>query len=76
MSIVPLPRGPHISELGMNEETEKPSAEKSDDMRTANPRRRVKVTDILSDQREAIIEHNGQDYLLRITANGRLILTK
>lgn len=60
----------------MNEETEKPCAENSDEKRTPNPRRRVKVTDILSDQREAIIEHNGQDYLLRITANGRLILTK
>ncbi|CFX25806.1 conserved protein of unknown function [Candidatus Filomicrobium marinum] len=60
----------------MNEETEKPRAENSDEQRAPIQRRRVKVTDILSDQREAIIEHNGQDYLLRITANGRLILTK
>lgn len=60
----------------MNEETEKPRAENSDEQRAPIQRRRVKVTDILSDQRETIIEHNGQDYLLRITANGRLILTK
>ena len=26
--------------------------------------------------REAILEHDGQDYRLRITANGKLILTK
>lgn len=39
-------------------------------------RPRVKVAEILAGQREAILEHNGQDYLLRITANGRLILTK
>lgn len=39
-------------------------------------RPRIKVAEILAGQREAILEHNGQDYLLRITANGRLILTK
>jgi len=43
---------------------------------STSQRPRVRVTDILAGQREAILEHNGQDYLLRITANGRLILTK
>jgi hemin uptake protein HemP len=37
---------------------------------------RVAVCEILQGGREAIIEHDGQDYRLRITANGKLILTK
>jgi len=44
----------------------------------AEPKRpvRVAVGEILKGGREAIIEHDGQDYRLRITANGKLILTK
>ena len=38
--------------------------------------RRLKVSDLLAGEREAILEHSGQDYRLRITANGKLILTK
>jgi hemin uptake protein HemP len=38
--------------------------------------RRLKVSELLSGEREAILEHGGQDYRLRITANGKLILTK
>lgn len=42
-----------------------------------NPKvRRLKVSELLAGQREAILEHDGQDYRLRITANGKLILTK
>lgn len=37
---------------------------------------RVLVSDILQGSREAILEHDGMDYRLRITANGKLILTK
>jgi hemin uptake protein HemP len=37
---------------------------------------RLKVSDLLRGGREAILEHSGQDYRLRITANGKLILTK
>ncbi len=37
---------------------------------------RVLVSDILQGGREAILEHDGQEYRLRITANGKLILTK
>ena len=40
------------------------------------PRRRLKVSDLLAGEREAILEHDGQEYRLRITANGKLILTK
>ena len=38
--------------------------------------RRVKVCDLLDGDKEAILEHAGQDYRLRITSNGKLILTK
>ena len=38
--------------------------------------RRLKVSDLLAGEREAILEHDGQDYRLRIIANGKLILTK
>jgi hemin uptake protein HemP len=34
------------------------------------------VADLLQGRREAILEHDGAEYRLRITANGRLILTK
>jgi hemin uptake protein HemP len=37
---------------------------------------RVRVEALLAGGREAILEHDGQDYRLRITANGKLILTK
>ena len=38
--------------------------------------RRLKVSELLAGGREAILEHSGQDYRLRITASGKLILTK
>ena len=38
--------------------------------------RRLKVSELLAGEREAVLEHDGQDYRLRITANGKLILTK
>lgn len=37
---------------------------------------RYAVEALLRGGREAILEHNGAEYHLRITANGRLILTK
>ena len=39
-------------------------------------RRRIKVSELLQGEREVILEHDSQDYRLRITANGKLILTK
>lgn len=38
--------------------------------------RRLSVAELLAGDREVILEHHGQDYRLRITANGKLILTK
>lgn len=37
---------------------------------------RIQLAHLLEGGREAIIVHNGQDYRLRVTANGKLILTK
>ena len=37
---------------------------------------RLRVADLLAGTRQAILEHNGEDYRLRITSNGKLILTK
>lgn len=42
----------------------------------AAPVVRYAVAELLHGGREAILEHNGGEYHLRITANGRLILTK
>lgn len=40
------------------------------------PKVRVLVSELLQGRREAILVHDGSDYRLRITANGKLILTK
>jgi hemin uptake protein HemP len=34
------------------------------------------VSELLAGEREAILEHDGHEYRLRITASGKLILTK
>jgi hemin uptake protein HemP len=40
------------------------------------PLPRLLLAEVLKGGREAIIEHDGQDYRLRVTSNGKLILTK
>ena len=52
-----------------------PQGQRSPAAGGARPRR-IKVSELLEGEREAILEHGGQDYRLRITANGKLILTK
>lgn len=37
---------------------------------------RLNLKELLEDSRELIIEHNDQDYILRITRQNKLILTK
>jgi hemin uptake protein HemP len=37
---------------------------------------KILVSDLLGDRKEILLEHNGEDYRLRITSNGKLILTK
>lgn len=38
--------------------------------------RRIATRDLLGADREIILEHEGAEYRLRVTSNGRLILTK
>lgn len=40
------------------------------------PRPRHRSEALLAGAREVVIEHRGQDYLLRLTSSGKLILTK
>ncbi len=42
----------------------------------SRPPIRIQLANLLDGGREAIIVHNGEDYRLRVTANGKLILTK
>jgi hemin uptake protein HemP len=37
---------------------------------------RYRVSDLMRGEREVILEHRGQDYRLRITEAGKLILSK
>ncbi|MEM6495961.1 MAG: hemin uptake protein HemP [Pseudomonadota bacterium] len=34
------------------------------------------IEDLLNGQQEAVIVHNGEKYRLRLTSNGKLLLTK
>lgn len=45
---------------------------------TANVANRPRITtrELFAAQSEVIIEHQGEEYRLRITSNGKLILTK
>lgn len=40
------------------------------------PRKRVLTTDLMEGAREIVLLHQGEEYLLRITKAGKLILTK
>jgi hemin uptake protein HemP len=40
------------------------------------PVRRMSVRSLLQNDQLLILEHQGQDYTLRVTRNGKLILTK
>ena len=51
-------------------------AQTEDAALTGHRPRRLKVSELLAGEREAILEHGGQEYRLRITASGKLILTK
>ncbi len=63
--------------------TDRPAAPRRErgSARTPAPRAaesplRFKVSELLRGGREAILEHEGQEYRLRITANRKLILMK
>lgn len=38
--------------------------------------RRIDSSELLGQGQQLIIDHNGQNYRLRITSNGKLLLTK
>lgn len=38
--------------------------------------RRIQLQELMAQSNQVIIVHNGEDYRLRITRNGKLILTK
>jgi hemin uptake protein HemP len=38
--------------------------------------RRANSRDLLGEGKLLVIDHDGAEYLLRVTANGRLLLTK
>lgn len=42
----------------------------------ANPTRRLSSSEIFGDDKQVLIEHGLAEYLLRITRQGKLILTK
>ena len=37
---------------------------------------RIAIRDLLGSGREAVLLHDGEEYRLRLTSNGKLILTK
>ncbi|MGH8565086.1 MAG: hemin uptake protein HemP [Gammaproteobacteria bacterium] len=50
--------------------------ESADTLAPAPPKRRLASDDLLAGRDEVIIEHAGQEYHLRRTRAGKLILTK
>jgi hemin uptake protein HemP len=45
-------------------------------VRPSQPIRRIAIGDQLGGGREAVLLHDGTEYRLRLTSNGKLILTK
>jgi hemin uptake protein HemP len=42
----------------------------------ASTPRRIAIRELLGEGREAVLLHDGTEYRLRLTSNGKLILTK
>lgn len=59
-----------------HEQGSEPPKENTPASGSSEPVIRYAVADLLRGSREAVLEHGGAEYRLRITANGRLILTK
>ena len=55
----------------MSENAMKSNTNENDELPT-----RILSSDILKEHGRLIIEHNGEEYTLRITRSGKLILTK
>ena len=61
---------------GARDRNESKTARSHPQLQARKPPARFKVSELLSGAREAVLEHEGQEYRLRITANRKLILTK
>lgn len=46
------------------------------DNSSSKPVKRIAIREILDGAREAVLLHDGAEYRLRLTSNGKLILTK
>lgn len=67
-----------VSRIMSNESPPDPVASQQPGSTSAIPEERLiyRSSDLLKDRREIFIEHNRDLYRLRITSQGRLILTK
>lgn len=45
-------------------------------LRPGQPVRRIAISELLAGSREVVLLHDGTEYRLRLTSNGKLILTK
>jgi len=45
-------------------------------LRSPLPQRKLTTEALLAGAREVILEHRGEQYRLRVTSNGKLLLTK
>lgn len=70
------PTGFQSTVMSETEQSKDPRALSKNESRQQTKTVRMRVSDLLADSREAILEHNGQEYRLRITASGKLLLTK
>ena len=52
-----------------------PNTPESERIESAEPPTRVTSKDLLGARGELLIAHNGREYRLRLTQNGKLILT-
>ena len=43
---------------------------------SGQPVKRIAIRDLMNGGREAVLLHDGTEYRLRLTSNGKLILTK
>jgi len=57
------------------ESPKNPASNQKPEAKTSVSGERVISRQLFGERRELIIEHNGRDYRLRLTQNGKLILT-
>ena len=73
MSLKSFIEGSTLSDMPPNEE---PAAENQAPLRREDTRKVWRSEDLLGSESEAVIVHRGQEYRLRCTRQGKLILFK